>query len=91
MTIGKYKAVNAVIGITVLGIAVMLVACDNSSTNISIPTEREYQIISSETNLTDRDYSGNNNTMQTRMILKYQLQSTHNDAATLSSPLYMFY
>lgn len=53
-----------------LGIAVMLTACDNSSTdsnNISIPTEREYQIISSETNLTDRDYSGNNNTMQARM------------------------
>lgn len=90
MTIVKYKAVNPVIGITVLGIAVMLAACDNSSTdsnNISIPTEREYQIISSETNLTDRDYSGNNNTMQARMILKYQLQSTHNDAATLSSPL----
>ncbi|MGI2183241.1 hypothetical protein ACRN9F_13425 [Shewanella oncorhynchi] len=89
MAIVKYKAVNAAIGITALGIALVLAACDNStspsnSVNTNIPTEREYQIIST-INLNDGFET--RKVLQARLLLDYQLQNAEGKATSLTTPL----
>lgn len=89
MAIVKYKAVNAAITLTMAGITLLLTACDNStspsnSVNTNIPTEREYQIIST-INLNDGFET--RKVLQARLLLDYQLQNAEGKAASLTTPL----
>lgn len=64
----------------------LLTACDNSvsATSAGIPTEREYQIISTS-HLNDGFET--RKVLQARLLLDYQLQDAESKAASLTTPL----
>ncbi|MGL4221082.1 MAG: hypothetical protein ACRCSS_10705, partial [Shewanella sp.] len=64
----------------------LLTACDNSvsATSAGIPTEREYQIISTS-HLNDGFET--RKVLQARLLLDYQLQDAEGKAASLTTPL----
>lgn len=89
MATGKYKAVHAAIALTVASITLLLTACDDSTTSselvtTNIPTDREYQIIST-INLNDGFET--RKVLQARLLLDYQLQDPEGKTASLRAPL----
>lgn len=89
MATGKYKAVHAAIALTVASITLLLTACDDSTTSsesvtANIPTDREYQIIST---ISLNDGFETRKVLQARLLLDYQLQDVEGKAASLTTPL----
>lgn len=71
---------------TTITITLGLTACDNSlsSKSASIPTQSEYQIIST---VSLDDGFETRKVMQARLLLDYQLQDEAGKAASLTTPL----
>lgn len=89
MATRKYKAVHAAIALTVASITLLLTACDDSTTSsesvrTNIPTDREYQIIST---ISLNDGFETRKVLQARLLLNYQLQNAEGKAASLTAPL----